>query len=199
MGTRHRRRSRRLPDQKRRAMGAAPLPSLLSLLSRAPRAQAASRWASQLAEWPRGSRPSPAEISVRPNASRTQPTRRRKVQRGAGSAPARGGAAAVRWAAPTTPPRPAATSGQRGAATGAPVGQRFRTAGVGEMQPLHHGLRVAARARRNACGAALLGDFVERQEALAGALMGSACRQPAQVLHCLAPPGMINTQHDRGR
>ncbi len=89
--------------------------------------------------------------------------------------------------------------GKGGAAAGAPVGQRLRTAGVVEMQPLHHGLRMTARARCNACGAAFLGDFVECQEALAGALMRSGRRQAAQVLRCLAPPGMINTQHDRGR
>ena len=44
--TRHRRRSRRHPDQKRRALGAAPLPSLLSLLSHVPRAGGALRRAS---------------------------------------------------------------------------------------------------------------------------------------------------------
>ena len=50
---------------------------------------------------------------LRPNFSRTQPTRRRSVQRGAGSAPATGGAAAERWAARTVSPRPASISGQR--------------------------------------------------------------------------------------
>src|SRR3954467_2041650 len=39
---------------------------------------------------------------TRPNRSRTQPTRRRNVQRGAGLAPTMGGVAAVRWAAQTT-------------------------------------------------------------------------------------------------
>jgi hypothetical protein len=65
------------------------------------------------------------------------------------------------------------------------------------VQPAHHGLRVSARARGEARGAtALLGDVVERQEALAGARVGRAHRQPPQVLRRLAPPGMINGQHD---
>ncbi len=51
---------------------------------------------------------------VRPNRSRTQATRRLRVQRGAGPSPATGGAAAVRWAARTTSPRPASKRGQRG-------------------------------------------------------------------------------------
>ncbi len=51
---------------------------------------------------------------VRPNRSRTQPTKRRKVQRGAGSAPATGGAAATRWAVRTVSPRPASMSEQKG-------------------------------------------------------------------------------------
>ena len=50
----------------------------------------------------------------RPNRSRTKPTRRLRVQRGGGSAPARGGLAATCWAARTALPRAAAISGQRG-------------------------------------------------------------------------------------
>ena len=49
-----------------------------------------------------------------PKRSRTQWTRRRKVQRGAGSAPSRGGVAAVRWAAQTTSPSSASRHGQKG-------------------------------------------------------------------------------------
>src|SRR6187200_811723 len=48
-----------------------------------------------------------------PKRSRTQWTRRRKVQRGAGSAPSRGGVAAVRWAAQTTSPSSASRRGQK--------------------------------------------------------------------------------------
>src|SRR3954471_10775690 len=48
-----------------------------------------------------------------PKRSRAQPTRRRNVQRGAGSAPTMGRVAAVRWAAQTTSPSSAARRGQK--------------------------------------------------------------------------------------
>src|SRR3954449_6607606 len=48
-----------------------------------------------------------------PKRSRTQPTRRRNVQRGAGSAPSMGRVAAVRWAAQTTSPSSALRGGQK--------------------------------------------------------------------------------------
>src|SRR4051812_4271565 len=48
-----------------------------------------------------------------PKRSRTPWTRRRKGQRGGGSAPSRGGGAAGRWGAPTTPPRSASRCGQK--------------------------------------------------------------------------------------
>jgi hypothetical protein len=99
------------------------------------------------------------------------------AQRGGGSAPAMGRAAAVRWAARTVSPRPASISGQRGA--GALISQRL--GGVVEMQPLQHRLRVTARPLGNARGAALLSDLIERQKALAGARMGRAHRQPTQI------------------
>src|SRR4051795_1493020 len=50
---------------------------------------------------------------TRPKRSRTQPTRRRNVQRGAGSAPARGGVAAVRWAVRIVSPRLAGGGGEK--------------------------------------------------------------------------------------
>src|SRR3954469_23968689 len=56
---------------------------------------------------------------------------------------------------------------------GALIGQRLGAAGVVEMQPLHHRLRVTARALGNARGAALLSDFIERQKALAGGARSS--------------------------
>src|SRR4051794_39040010 len=52
--------------------------------------------------------------------------------------------------------------GKGGAAAGALIGQRLGTAGVVEMQPLHHRLRVTAHALGNARGAALLSDLIER-------------------------------------
>src|SRR4051812_1168986 len=70
-------------------------------------------------------------------------------------------------------------------------------AGVVEMQPLQHRLRVAVRAPGNARGAALLSDLIERQKALAGARMGRARRQPTQIRRRLIPSRMVNTQHDR--
>ena len=48
-------------------------------------------------------------------------------------------------------------------------------------------------------GAMRLGDLVERQKALAGALMGSTRRRVPQVFLRLAPTGMVNVQHGRGR
>ncbi len=48
-----------------------------------------------------------------PNRSRTQPTRRCNVQRGAGSAPATGGVAAARWAARIVSPSSAVRCGQK--------------------------------------------------------------------------------------
>jgi len=85
--------------------------------------------------------------------------------------------------------------GRRCAAGPAPRGG---AAGGVEMQPLPHGLRLTARARRHPRGAALPGDLMERQEALAGAPMRTAGRQPAQVLWRLAPPGMVNVPHGKG-
>jgi hypothetical protein len=65
------------------------------------------------------------------------------------------------------------------------------------MQPLHHRLRMTARALSNARGAALLSDLIERQKALAGARMGRAHRQLTQIRRRLIPSRMLNTQHDR--
>jgi hypothetical protein len=65
------------------------------------------------------------------------------------------------------------------------------------IQPLHHRLRVTARLRGNARGAALLSDFVKRQKALAGARMGRAHRQLTEIRWRLIPSRMVNTQHNR--
>ena len=64
------------------------------------------------------------------------------------------------------------------------------------VQPAHHGLRVATRARGDMRRAALLRDLIKRQEALARAPVWRACRQPTQVFRRLTPAGMINEQHD---
>ncbi len=89
------------------------------------------------------------------------------------------------------------TGAKGGTAASAAVQEGVRSIRVIGVQPAHHGLRVPARARGNARGAAaLLRDVVERQEALAGARVGRAHRQPPQVLWRLAPPGVVNGQHD---
>ena len=84
-----------------------------------------------------------------------------------------------------------------GAAAGALIGQRLGAAGVVEMQPLQHRLRVTVCALGNARGAALLSDLIERQKALAGARMGRAHRQPTEIRRRLIPSRMVNTQHNR--
>ena len=90
--------------------------------------------------------------------------------------------------------------GKKGAtATRAPESQRLGAARVVEVQPLHHGLRVALGAGRHLRGTARLGDLIERQETLAGALMRRAGGQLTQVFRCLAPPVIVNAQHARSR
>src|SRR3954454_22809061 len=86
---------------------------------------------------------------------------------------------------------------QGGAAAGALIGQRLGAAGVVEMQPLHHRLRVTARLCGNPRGTTLLSDFIERQKALAGARMGRAHRQPTEIRRRLIPSRMVNAQHKR--
>src|SRR3954452_10256723 len=86
---------------------------------------------------------------------------------------------------------------QGGAATGALIGQRLGAAGVVEMQPLHHRLRVTARLCGNPRGATLLSDLIERQKALAGARVGRAHRQLAEIRRRLAPSRRLNAQHNR--
>jgi hypothetical protein len=157
-----------------------PAEQLFSLLPR--QSQALQGGADRLAT------AGPAEPLAHPADQTAQGPARRRI--GAGSA-------ADRWAARTVSPRAASISGQRGAAAGALIGQRLRAAGVVEMQPLHPRLRVTVRALGNAGGAALLSDFIERQKALAGARMGRARRQPTQIRRRLAPPRMVNAQHNR--
>ena len=80
---------------------------------------------------------------------------------------------------------------------GALIGQRLGAAGVVEMQPRHHRLRVTVCALGNARGAALLSDLIERQKALAGAPMGRAHRQLTEIRRRLVPSRKLNAQHNR--
>ena len=77
--------------------------------------------------------------------------------------------------------------------TGATIDERVRTLRVIGVHPLHHGLRVTARARRHLRGAALVSDVVERQSALTRPRMGCAHGQLPQILRGLAPTGAVNT------
>ena len=69
-------------------------------------------------------------------------------------------------------------AGTKGAAAGAAVGGGVRSVRVVGVQPAHHRLRVSARAHGDTRGATPSHDLVERQEALAGAPVGGAHRQP---------------------
>ena len=100
---------------------------------------------------------------------------------------------AVRWAVRTISPRPASIPAQRGAAAGAAVGEGLRSVRVVGVQPAHHRLRVSARAHGDTRGAARSHDLVERQEALAGAPVGRAHRQPTQVLLGVWPQRACST------
>ena len=68
-----------------------------------------------------------------------------------------------------------------------------------QVQPLRHGLRVAAGMLGHPGGAMRLRDVVTCQEALTGALMGGTRRQLPQALWRLAPAGMANVQQGGGR
>jgi hypothetical protein len=84
-------------------------------------------------------------------------------------------------------------SGQRGAATGALIGQRPGAVFIVSMQPAHHGLRPSSRVFGNRRGTAALGNLVQRQEAFARARMRGAQGQMAQIRHCLVPMPMVNS------
>jgi hypothetical protein len=59
----------------------------------------------------------------------------------------------------------------------------------------HHGLGMASGALGQARGAPALRDLEESERPLAGAGVGCAQRQRAQVLRRLTPARAINTQH----
>jgi hypothetical protein len=109
----------------------------------------------------------------RPKRSRTWATKRRRVQRGAGSAPATGGRAAVRCALRTTSPRSASIVAQRGTAAGAAESERVGTLGVVGGPPGHHGVCPPAGAHGHLRGAAVLGDVEQGERPFAGAGMGA--------------------------
>ena len=129
-----------------------------------------------------------------PKRSRTQWTRRRNVQRGAGSAPSMGRVAAVRWAAQTTSPSSASRRGQKrdgdrpcggtGARRGRPDYRRAPNPSPCEPAGLSQGhLR----------GAAVLGDVKQSQRPLTGAGVGRAQGQMTQVLRRPTPARTINS------
>ena len=84
-------------------------------------------------------------------------------------------------------------SGQKGAATGALIGQRLGTVFVVGVQLTHHGLRPSSRAFGNRRGTAALGNLVQRQEAFARAGVRRRQGQMAQIRHCLLPAPMVNS------
>jgi hypothetical protein len=63
------------------------------------------------------------------------------------------------------------------------------------VQPPHHGLRVSPGALGHFARATASRDLVQGQKALAAASMAGTQRQRAQVLPCLAPTFMVNTQY----
>src|SRR5215210_3382319 len=104
-----------------------------------------------------------------PNRSRTQPTRRRKVQRGAGSAPSSGGVAAVRWAAQSASPSSASRGGQkRDGGARAPERKRVGAVLVIGVHPAQHRVGSPARAQGHLGGATVLGDVKQGERTLAG-------------------------------
>src|SRR4051794_36392385 len=107
--------------------------------------------------------------------------------------PATGRLAAWCCAARTCSPSAAAISGQRGAATGALIGQRLGAVVVVSVQPTHHGLRVAARARRHLRGAGAFSDIMQGQEPLAAAAMRGIEGQLTQIRLRLAPTVVVNS------
>ena len=80
-----------------------------------------------------------------------------------------------------------------GAATGALVGQRLGAVLVIQVQPLHHGLRVAAGAPGHLRGTGTLGHVVQSKETLAGAAVRGRQGQAAQVRPRLVPALVVNS------
>jgi hypothetical protein len=86
--------------------------------------------------------------------------------------------------------------GKKGTATaGAAERERGGAALVIGVHPIHHRVSPPACPDGHRRGAAVLGDVKQSQRALAGAGMGCAQGQVAQVLRCLTPARAINTDH----
>ena len=74
-------------------------------------------------------------------------------------------------------------------------GQRLGPSLVVPVDPPDHGLVVAPCTPRHARRTALLGDLVERQEALARAGVRSLDSEPSKILRSLVPPAAIDAKH----
>ena len=87
------------------------------------------------------------------------------------------------------------SQGKGGTASRAPILHRLGAAFIVAVQPSHHDLRVPAGARGHCARATASRDLVQGQKALAAASVAGTQGQVAQVLPCLAPTFMVNTQH----
>ena len=83
--------------------------------------------------------------------------------------------------------------GKGGAATGAPIDQRLGAVFVVDVQPIHHGLRVAAGAHRDLRRTGALGNIVKSQEALARAGVSGVEGHLPQIRLRLAPARVVNS------
>ena len=85
-------------------------------------------------------------------------------------------------------------AGKKGTATaGAAEGERVGTLGVVGVHPAQHSVRRPTRAPGHLAGAAVLGDVEEGERPLAGAGVGCAHSQMAQVLRRLTPARIVNS------
>ena len=83
--------------------------------------------------------------------------------------------------------------GKKGtAAARAAERERVGAALIIGVHPIHHRVGPPARAPGHLRGATVLGDVKEGEGPLAGAGMGRAQGQVAQVLRCLPPARVIN-------
>jgi hypothetical protein len=84
--------------------------------------------------------------------------------------------------------------GKKGTATArAAERERIGAALIVGVHPIHHRVSPPARAPGHLRGAAVLSDVKQSQRPLAGAGVGRAQGQVAQVLRCLTPARAINT------
>jgi len=71
---------------------------------------------------------------------------------------------------------------KRGAAAGALIQQRLGAVPVVAVQPTHHRLQVAPRARGHLRGASALGDLMQNEETLTAAIMRASMLLPGCIL-----------------